>query len=475
MGAVVAIAAADLKDAWRDFRLPVLTALSLVLALVAAWTSVERVTRLEAERAAAHAQERETWLGQGAANPHTIAHFSQVAMKPATPLAAFDPGVNAELGATIWMEAHWQNPANNRAAEDTLEAQRFADLTPAWTPQLIAPLVIAALGFPLLARARESGLWRSLAASGVSPSILFAAKFTSLLLLSLLALSPLIAAALWAPIAADAPEAPDQPVRAAWLVGLYGLYLLAVLALTLAVSAWARTARFALAALSGLIIAIALIAPRAITSAADLASPAPTVQAFDAILRQGLEAGIDGHNPADARAEALEQRVLAQYGVARVEDLPVSFAGISLQAGEEHANTVFDHHFNALYGAYARQRAIARAWSWISPSQALSDASMTLTGADDVHHRHFSAAAESHRRSIIRQLNEDMVANARGLDFDYVANPALWAAVPDFAYAPPALNAAARAHVSHALLVLSVWTLLALLLAFVGVRRWAKA
>ena len=475
MSAVFAIAAADFKDAWRDFRLPVLAALSLVLAFVAAWTSVDRVTRLEAERAAAHAQDRETWLGQGMANPHTIAHFSQVAMKPATHLAAFDPGVNAELGATIWMEAHWQNPANNRAAEDTLEAQRFADLTPAWTLQIIAPLVIVALGFPLFARARESGLWRSLAASGVSAAALLTAKFASLLLLSLLALFPLIVAAFWTPIAADAPAAPDQTVRAGWLIGLYALYLLAVIAITLAVSAWARTARFSLAILSGLIIAIALIAPRAITSAADLASPAPAPQVFEAGLREGLEAGIDGHNSADARAEALEQRVLAQYGVARVEDLPVSFAGISLQAGEEHANTVFDHHFSALYDAYARQRAIARAWSWISPSLALSDASITLAGADDIHHRHFTAAAESHRRTIIRQLNEDMIVNARGLDFDYLADPALWAAVPDFAYAPPALDARARAHVSHALNVLSCWTLLALLLAFVGVRRWAKA
>jgi ABC-2 type transport system permease protein len=398
-----------------------------------------------------------------------------MAMKPATPLAAFDPGLSEELGSTIWMEAHWQNPANNRSAEDALEAQRFADLTPAWALQIIAPLIVIGLGFPLLARERESGLWRAIAASGASPATLVAGKALSLCALSFAALSPLIIAAIAAPLSASAPTAPDHAARAAGVAGLYALYLAAIGAATLAVSAFAGATRNALAALAGLWILTAVVAPRVVAGAADLAAPAPNSQTFWAEVRDDLEKGTDGHSSEDARVEALRARVLREYNVASVEALPVSFAGIALQEAEEHGNRVFDLRFSALYDAYERQRNLALPYLWLSPTLAVQGASMALTGADERDHRHFAEAAEAHRRRIILQLNDDMIRNGAGKDFDYIADPALWSAIPNFRYAPPALDDNGRARTTYAFLALAAWTALALSLAFIGVRRWSKA
>jgi ABC-2 type transport system permease protein len=157
-------------------------------------------------------------------------------------------------------------------------------------------------------------------------------------------------------------------------------------------------------------------------------------------MREDMTNGIDGHDPADARSRALEKQTLAQYGVTKVEDLPVSFAGISLQAGEEYANQVFDKHYGALWEAYARQDRTHLASAVLAPLLAVRSLSMGLAGTDFAQHRHFVAAAEDHRRGLQRFLNGEMTRKAKGLDFGYRADPAFWATAPAFDYEPPGLS-----------------------------------
>ncbi len=476
MSAVGAVLRAETRIAWRDGRLPALLALTLALGSFSAWASATSLARLEAERAAAQAADYATWLSQRDGNPHSFAHFGLMAFKPASALQAFDPGVTAQLGASIWLEAHWQDPANHRAAEDALDAARWISLDPAWALQTLGPLVVIALGYATFARERESGAWRMTLASGASPAQILAAKAGAVALLSCLALAPLAVGGGVAVLASSAPRPPDFAMRTALLAVLQLVYLAGFVGLTVAVSSWARTARSAFAWLAA-VWAVAVIAgPRIAVAAADRAWPAPSAALHWAEIDAALRNGLDGHDPADERARAFERRVLAQYGVARKEDLPVSFAGLSLAESETHGNDVFDAHYARLWGAYARQRETARAFSLASPAIAVREASQWLAGADERHHRHFADSAESHRRTVVKILNDDLIRNGAGRDFDYRAPRALWATIPPFSYGPPALTQVpASAVVATGFGACALWLVASVGLAVAGVRRWSRA
>ncbi len=141
-----------------------------------------------------------------------------------------------------------------------------------------------------------------------------------------------------------------------------------------------------------------LIAPRAIADLAKRVHPTPSAFAFQQAIDTDLRNGVDGHDPEDKRAEALKQRVMKQYGVDRLEALPVSFAGISLQEGEEHGNVVFDKHYSALWNRFEQQNRLKQFAGLLAPMLAINSVSMGLAGTDFAHHRGFAAALIATRR-----------------------------------------------------------------------------
>jgi ABC-2 type transport system permease protein len=108
-----------------------------------------------------------------------------------------------------------------------------------------------------------------------------------------------------------------------------------------------------------------------------------------------MQGGVDGHDTADRRAEDLKQRVMKQYGVVSLEALPVNFAGISLQDGEEHGNVVFDKYYGLLWNRFERQNRLKQITGLLAPMLAIQSLSMGLAGTDFAHHRDFAAAAEA--------------------------------------------------------------------------------
>jgi len=461
----------DGRELVRDGRALVALGLVVLLSLAALWLSAQRLQVSEAARVEAAARDRQTWLGQAAANPHSAAHFAFHAFKPQTALSLFDPGVSPYLGEAIWLEAHYQNPANFRPAEDATEARRFADLSPAWIVAVALPLVVIAVGFASLARERESGLWRQLAAGGVPAGSILRGKAAWLLgvaagLAALVTLPTLL-------VATGLPAPADAATRWLLIAVAVLLYAAAVAGVTLAASAASRTARGALLALLAFWMVSVVLAPRLAATAADAVAPVPPAAAFWAQVRQDLDRGLDGHDSKDARRRALEAATLERYGVERIEDLPVSFAGIALQASEEYGNRVFDRRFGELRARHEAQQRVMRLAGLLSPAIAFRNASAAFAGTDVAHHWHFAGAAEAHRRTAVKLLNDDMTANARGRDFGYKAPPELWARIPDFAYDPPRWTVARGAVVDLA--ILALWALAGAVAASIAVRRWRAA
>lgn len=458
------IARKELVEMTRDGRFRAAAAIVGVLLLAALLTGLAHQRARNEEVATAAQLDREVWEGQGEKNPHSAAHYGVYAFKPAPPLSLADRGLTAYVGQTVWLEAHWQNLAAHRPAEDRTAVQRFGELTAAAVLQLLLPLVIVLLSFSAFAGEREAGTLRQLASLGVPGRALALGKALGVAGALGLVLVPasVIGAAVLALAAPDTWGA--TLVRAGLLALGYILYLAAFLGLSLAVSALAGSSRLALVVLLGFWIVNGLAAPRAIADLSERLYPAPTATAMWAEMREDFAKGIDGHSPADVRTKELEKKVLAEYGVTKVEELPVSFAGISLQAGEEYGNQVFDRHYGALWDTYARQDRVHLAGALVAPLLAVRSFSMGLAGTDFSQHRHFVTAAEGYRRDLQRVLNGEMTQKAKGLDFTYKADADFWSSAPPFTYEPPSLSFTLKQQAGPLALLLA-WTVAASLAA----------
>jgi ABC-2 type transport system permease protein len=468
---ILTIARKEATEVARDGRFRWLAAAVLVLlvgALVTGWQEVRSTRRAVA---AARAAEDAVWLDQGAKNPHSAAHFGRYAFKPKPALAYVDPGVDSYLGVAVWLEAHWQDPFQLRPAEDRTAVHRFGELTAAWALQYAAPLLIVLVAFAAFAGERDRGTLQQLASLGVPPPELALGKALGLAAALAAVLVP--AAALGAAVLLfgfPGAGAGDTARRGLVLAGGYLVYFAAVLGVALAVSARARTARTALIVLLAFWIASGLLVPRLAADLAERLHPSPTPHAFYAAIDRAHEEGVDGQGPPDERRAALEGRVLAEYGVGSLEELPVNFAGISLQASEEHANLIFDRQFGELWRTYERQEAVHRWAALASPLLAVRALSMTLAGTDFGHHRHFADAAERHRRVLVEYLNDDMAQNAGDQDYGYLAGPELWAGAPTFTYRAPGLDWALDRSAGSAA-ALAAWLVVAGLAAVLAARR----
>lgn len=461
------VARKELTETLRDGRFRAAGGVLAALLLVALGLGVAERAALERERLTAQERDRAQWEGQGHKNPHSAAHFGVYALPARDVLGSLDPGIEAFTGRALWLEAHWQDFFQARPAEDGTGLQRFAELTVARSLQLLVPLLVVVLLFDAWSGERERGTLRQLRSLGARPLHLALGKLCGTGAALGLVLAPALAAAL----AVAALEGEPGAVPRLLLMALgYALYLTAFAGLALTVSALAGSSRAALLALLGFWVANGLVAPRLAVDLSERLAPTPSATSFWAGVSRDFEHGLDGHDPADARRRELERRVLTEYGVTRVEDLPVSFAGVALQASEEFGAQVFDRHFSRLWDGYERQERVQLACGALFPLLAARALSMGAARTDFAHRRHFAASAEAFRRDFVKRLNDTMTAHAKGLDFEWQAGPDYWRTLPSFRYAPPPLGLTLRAQVGP-LLLLGAWAAAALAASAVSAAR----
>ncbi len=468
---ILTIARKEAREIWRDGRFrwgAVLVAGLLAVALISGW---QNYSDISASHKAATEATWERWLDQGEKNPHSAAHYGVYAFKPMTPLSLVDQGVSAYTGVFTWLEAHNQNPFEYRPAQDGPALARFGQLTASTVLQLLVPLLIVLLGFSAITGEREAGTLRLLLGSGIRRGTIAGGKAAGLSLgLSALVVPAAAVGALALVLAADVEHGVSAS-RVVMLASSYLLYFGTVLGMTLAVSAWARSSRVALLSLIAIWIVNALLSPRLASDVARSLHPLPSAESFRTAINDELRNGIDGHSPQDVRQEALRDSVLAAHGVDSIPQLPVNYAGISLQASEEYANHVYDRHFGDLADRMRSQEAVHRTLGIVTPMLAVRSASMGLSGTDVFHHEHFVRAAEEHRRLIQRILNGDIEKNSR-FGETYTVGPEVWSQVPAFTYEPPVL-ASVLSKEAPSFVILAAWLLLSGLAFGLGVHRVA--
>jgi ABC-2 type transport system permease protein len=436
--AFVAALTAEAFRYWRDSRARWVLALGMVLGVVSAWTTTIEVQHTMRERAVAMQAEHSRWLQQGKKYAHSAAHYGVYVWKPVSALSVIHPGIERYVGSTVWLEAHKQNEFIHRPANDAEGATRQMPLSTALLLHVLAPLAMVLLGFEVFAADREKGRLRALRMSGAPMAAIGAGRVVVLWLLGLLlALPAVIALVIVALATSDAQPFEDAAMRSSAMLIVNAVYLALWALVITTVSAIAKTGRMSLALLMALWLLWCVILPRTAVELADESQPLPSAQVFREKLANALG---EPHDPVEeARVKAA---ILAQYGVSDVKDMPVNWAGINLQRGEDRGDKVFDAHYGALFAAFtAQSQFIARA-AWLSPTVAVAGVASAAAASDMEHHIHFTQAAEAHRRMIQRKMNDYITANPERNGQRVDADAALWRAIPRFDYRFAALPAA---------------------------------
>jgi ABC-2 type transport system permease protein len=463
MTQVGVIAAHEFRVLLRKRMLRLVTALVTLVVLLAVLAGLAWRQQAARERAAAREHARERWLTQGPKNPHGAAHFGTFVFAPVRELSALAPGYDEVLGTSAFIEAHTRAPLSGRPIAELPSAGRFGWPSMLSLCELLLPLLGVALGHACFAGERERSPLLLPRSVGVSARRVVLGKLVGVQLAMLACMSPLLVVVTALMLVLE-PTGSMLARVAGLSLGLV-LYGLAWAALAVAFSAGARTSSTSLSLGFATWAACCVVFPQLVSEWAVERHPIAGAHAFETSLRQDLEQGLDGHDPADARVEQLRERVLQSYGVERVEDLPVNFDGIALQAGEERAAEIFAHHFDHQWDALERQQAVLD-WAWpLAPGLALRRWSTALAESDLQHHRASADTFERYRLDLITALNEAMTHGSRTGDWDYAADASLWAEIPDVpeVQTPEFSRLVARA--AGALPALALWWVTASLLA----------
>jgi len=464
---------------WRHSWLAAVAAVALVaVAIVSAMTSANFVAAEAAERAEHQAEADTAILSQPARHPHRMVHYGHYVYRVPPPLAIVDPGVDAYTGTSIFLEGHRQNTATFAEVRETSSLTRFGLLTPAFSLQVLVPLLLIIVGYGSIVRERRSRTLLQLLTHGAAPGTILLGKSLALGALALLAFAPLAVAAVYA-------ATRDGWLSSTLMVTGYALYLLLWTFGIVAVSARAQTAGSALVVLLGVWLATVVAMPRVATEMATAAVPAPSKVETDLVVNAELRALGDSHNANDPNFQSFRARILAEYDVDRVEDLPVNIAGLVAYEGEARTTEVLASHAERQMATEQAQSRVAARFGLLSPTVALRNFSMIVAGTDLDNHHRFLRAAEAHRFEFVQSLNrlhierlsyEDDVRRNEGPEANRRARVSAdnWSLLPEFEFAPAAVkDRARRAAPSAALLLL--WFGLVFALLFSSARRIGAA
>lgn len=477
MSTVSVIARKEFRDTLRDGRFRSAAVAIWLLLAAAIVTGILDWRAVDAERRTATELTRSHWIGQGEANPHSAVHYGLYAFKPAQPLAALDPGLDPWTGVLTYLEGHRWNEARFRPAQDATELQRFATLSVASVLQLFAPLLIIAVAFGAFATEREQGTLRQLAALGIPPARLAAGKLLGLgAALAVILLPALLAALAALALGTDLPTA-TLMTRLPFFSLAYAVFLAGWLSLSVAVSARARAGHTALLALLAIWGITSFLIPRAMTSVVQNLVPTPTMEAFQAAIARDRAGGFDGRPTSAERNAALREQIRREHGLdveSRNPEALALYSALNLQAGEVHADTINDRHYQALWDRFAAQERLRQFGALLSPTIAVRSLSAAAAGTDLEEHLRFTRFTEDYRRMFVAMMNHDLAMHAPKASGNYVADSTLWQTVPPFLYSSPTLGRALESH-RLAAGVLGTWLLATTLLAVTATRRMEVA
>ncbi|MBB3834659.1 ABC-2 type transport system permease protein [Xanthomonas arboricola] len=439
MRAVWLVAREELRFMARNRSAAIGVVLLMLLTLAATLTAAHHQRQVTEFRARQQQAAQQAFEAQPDRHPHRVVHYGHFIYRPLPALAAFDAGVDAFTGNSMFLEGHRQNTANFGDVRQSSLLVRFGQLTPAFVLQVLAPLLLVFLGYGAVAREQDAGTLRVLLLQGATRRQLLGGKYLALAAVAGACLLPALVGLI--PIAL----VPGQAGPVALLVLAYAAYLLVWCALVLAVSMLCRRGRDALLVALALWVWLAVLVPRVAPDVASAAYRLPTRLETDVAIQRDLRTLGDSHNPDDPHFAQFKQQMLRRYGVQRVEDLPVNYKGLLALEGERLSASLFERYAARDARIQQDQNLLVRSFAVLSPTVALREVSMALARTDLRAHAHFLAQAERYRYTLVQQLNQlqadavrmaDDTAQDAGADRRKRISAAHWQAIPVFAFVP---------------------------------------
>jgi len=478
MSAVSLIARDELRLMRRNRVAVTAILLLLVLTLVAVVTSWTHQQGIADNRARNQAEANHAFEAQPDRHPHRVVHYGHFIFRPLGPLAAFDPGVDAFTGNTMFLEGHRQNTSNFGDVRQSSALVRFGQLTPAFVLQAVAPLLLIFLGYGAVARETEGGTLRPLMVQGASARSIVLGKLAALGVVALLVGLP---AMIGFVLIAGQPGAFAGPMTAIALG--YAAYLALWVVAIILVSMLVRRRRDALLALLAVWAVTVVLLPRVAPDMASAVYPLTNRLQTDVAIARDLRRMGDSHDPDDPHFARFKADVLKRYGVTRVEDLPVNYKGLLALEGEALTSKLFDRYAAASFATQARQNAWVTGIGLLSPTIALRQASMAAAGTDFTGHRRFLEQAEAYRYALVQRLNRlqaeavryaDDVAKDAGADRRKRIGADHWRGIPEFAFVPPDAATLMRASLPGLTIILGWLVVAGAALAWATRRLGAK-
>ena len=164
--------------------------------------------------------------------------------------------------------------------------------------------------------------------------------------------------------------------RLAFLFIAYSLYYFIIVCLSTYFSTSFKNNTSAISSLLAIWIFWTIFLPKIWGSTVEKAFPLPSRQNFKLIMKEDRSKGIDGHDPSDQRREQLKNKYLAEYNVDSLNQLPINFDGIVMQADEEYGNLVWDKHFGNNYFILKKQKRLYQLSGLFNPFSSLQNLSM---------------------------------------------------------------------------------------------------
>ncbi|KYG81714.1 ABC-2 type transport system permease protein [Roseivirga ehrenbergii] len=465
MSALLHIAKKEIRIAFRERLIVFLGIIIMVLlgiSLFAGFVSYEQqkeiITKTENDK-------RQEWLNQGDKHPHIAAHYGTFAFKPKTVLSLFDFGLDAYTGTSVYLEAHNQHEFMFRPAQDHSSMIRFGELSSSLVLQVLLPLLIIFLSFSSYTKEKESGTLKLLMSQGVSANAITWGKILAYCIILLIMLMPFfVGLILIANATANNDSLPDVASRTALLITIYAIYLFLVITIAVWISMKSLTGRNALLTLLTFWTFFVILMPKTVANLSESFYPLPSMREFKAGIEESKLNGLDGQTPRSVRMAELETEYLEKYKVDSLSQLPFNFEGVSMQAGEDYGNMVYDHHYEGIRAIFSKQNRLGSIASIFNPFIATQHLSMSLSGTDLHTFNHFENEVEEYRRMLVRRMNNDMAENSKyGEFYEYAAGEELWEEIDGFYYTAPTFFFALRPYYLE-LLSLLAWVVFTIFL-----------
>ncbi len=371
------------------------------------------------------------------ADAHDVAHYGTYLFKPLSPLTVFDPGLNDYFGTSYRVEAHVQHEVDYSNAEGTDAQLRFGSLTLTLILQVLLPFLYLTMCCTMLTQEREQGTLKMLLTHGSSLSRLLWSKIIAYYIFAILWLLPVFMGMLVLLCLFDPGHL---------LLGRFGFMMLAYLvfyfSLTLIaalISLYSRSSRSAIQLAMGIWLLGAIVLPKIGTTWIDQRYPLSSRAEFNHQVRQGYLKGIHGEGDSRSRVEKYLEQLCSQYGVKKLEELPLNVDGLVLQYNEDYQQKVFDYYYANVEKIIDQQQQSLSAMGLLNPFTALKRLSMTLSGTDFFHHQLFFQQAKDYRNAFIRRLNNEVAKKMKQPELHKVSTAVPAAMFPAFHYPFPKL------------------------------------